>query len=49
MPEPAVEGTKIAKTIESQMHKFEKGNGISGSLDILKINDKSDHRTRHRP
>lgn len=43
LPEPAVEGTEIAKTIESQMHNFEKGNEVSGSLNGLKINDDSDH------
>jgi hypothetical protein len=49
LPEPAVEGTEIAKTIESQMHNFEKRNGVSGSLNGLKINDDSDHRTTHCP
>ncbi|KAB5551469.1 hypothetical protein DKX38_008780 [Salix brachista] len=47
LPEPAAEGTEIAKTIESEMHKFENGNGLSGSLDGLKINDNSDYRTTH--
>jgi hypothetical protein len=49
LPEPAAEGTEIVKTIESEMHKFENGNGLSGSLDGLKINDNSDYRTTHCP
>ncbi|KAK9152370.1 hypothetical protein Syun_010679 [Stephania yunnanensis] len=35
VPEPGVEGTKIAETIESEFHKLE--NGISHSLDRLKV------------
>ncbi|KAK9268061.1 hypothetical protein L1049_010500 [Liquidambar formosana] len=38
LPEPPAEGTEIAKTIESEFHKFENQNGLSGSLDGLKIN-----------
>nr|XP_034892689.1 phosphatidylinositol/phosphatidylcholine transfer protein SFH9-like isoform X2 [Populus alba] len=49
LPEPAAEGTEIVKTIESEMHKLENGNGLSGSLDGLKINDNSDYRTTHCP
>ncbi|KAJ6747889.1 hypothetical protein OIU74_030203 [Salix koriyanagi] len=47
LPEPAAEGIEIAKTIESEMQKFENGNGLSGSLDGHKINDNSDYRTTH--
>lgn len=39
LPEPVAEGTEIAKTIESELHKFGNGNGISGSLNGLKINN----------
>lgn len=38
VPEPAAEGTQIAKTIESEFNKFGNGNGLSDSLDDLKIN-----------
>ncbi|GAV86433.1 CRAL_TRIO domain-containing protein/CRAL_TRIO_N domain-containing protein [Cephalotus follicularis] len=33
LPEPAPQGTEIAKTIESEFHKFVNGNGLSKSLD----------------
>ncbi|KAM4101581.1 hypothetical protein ACB094_05G154400 [Castanea mollissima] len=39
LPEPIAEGTEIAKTIESELHKFGNGNGISSSLNGLKINN----------
>ncbi|KAG6695618.1 hypothetical protein I3842_09G106800 [Carya illinoinensis] len=39
LPEPAPEGTEIAKTIESELHKFGNGNGLPPSLDALKIAD----------
>lgn len=39
LPEPVAEGTEIAKTIESELHKFGNRNGISGSLNGLKINN----------
>lgn len=38
VPEPAAEGTQIAKTIESEFNKYGNGNGLSDSLDDLKIN-----------
>lgn len=38
LPEPAAEGTQIAETIESELNKFGNGNGVSDSLDGLKIN-----------
>ncbi|XP_056159782.1 phosphatidylinositol/phosphatidylcholine transfer protein SFH9-like isoform X2 [Syzygium oleosum] len=38
LPEPAAEGTDIAKTIESELQKFENGSGMPDSLDGLKIN-----------
>lgn len=38
LPEPAAEGTEIAKTLESEFHKF--GNGMSDSLHGLRIDDK---------
>ncbi|XVE87617.1 hypothetical protein DITRI_Ditri19aG0002200 [Diplodiscus trichospermus] len=38
LPE-ATEGTEIAKTLESELHKFEKGNGMSESIDGLKMDD----------
>ncbi|KAI4296063.1 hypothetical protein L6164_036053 [Bauhinia variegata] len=37
-PEPPAEEAEIAKTIESELHKFGNGNGISDSLNGLKIN-----------
>lgn len=37
-PEPPAEEAEIAKTIESELNKFEKGHGMSESLDSLKIN-----------
>ena len=37
-PEPPAEEAEIAKTIESELHKFGNGKQISGSLDGLKIN-----------
>ncbi|XP_037492013.1 phosphatidylinositol/phosphatidylcholine transfer protein SFH9 isoform X2 [Jatropha curcas] len=39
LPEAAAEGTEIAKTIESELHKFGNGNGLSRSVSDLKIND----------
>ncbi|GLT80245.1 hypothetical protein SLA2020_516970 [Shorea laevis] len=39
LPEPAAEGTEIVKTLESEFHKFENGNGKSASLENLKISD----------
>ncbi|KAI4298837.1 hypothetical protein L6164_032353 [Bauhinia variegata] len=36
-PEPPSEEAEIAKTIESELHKFENGNGVSDSLNGLKI------------
>ncbi|KAH7572677.1 hypothetical protein JRO89_XS04G0289200 [Xanthoceras sorbifolium] len=39
LPEPAAEGTEIAKTLESELHKIENGNGLSESLDGLKVTD----------
>uniref|UniRef100_A0A2N9GRA3 CRAL/TRIO N-terminal domain-containing protein n=1 Tax=Fagus sylvatica TaxID=28930 RepID=A0A2N9GRA3_FAGSY len=39
LPEPAAEGTEIAKTIESEFHKLGNGNGISNSLNGLKIDN----------
>lgn len=33
LPEPAAEGTEIAKTIESELHKIENRNGLTQSLD----------------
>lgn len=39
LPEEAVERTEIAKTIESELHKFENGDGLSRSVSGLKIND----------
>ncbi|KAJ9180806.1 hypothetical protein P3X46_009013 [Hevea brasiliensis] len=39
LPEAAAEGTKIAETIESELLKFENGNGISRSASSLKIID----------
>ncbi|KAK0598129.1 hypothetical protein LWI29_031929 [Acer saccharum] len=39
LPEPAAEGTDIAKTIESELHRIENGNGISESLNGLKVTD----------
>ncbi|KAL6200850.1 hypothetical protein ACLB2K_024565 [Fragaria x ananassa] len=38
VPEPAAEGTQIAKTIEYELNKFGNGNGVSDSLGGLKIN-----------
>lgn len=38
-PEPAAEGTEIAKTIESELHKFENQNCLSKPLDSLRISD----------
>lgn len=40
LPDPAVVGTEIAKSIESEFHKFGNGNGMPHSLDALKIADK---------
>ncbi|KAK6269195.1 hypothetical protein QUC31_013355 [Theobroma cacao] len=37
--EPAAEGTEIAKTLESELHKFENGNGLSRSISGIKIDD----------
>ncbi|KAF5728523.1 phosphatidylinositol/phosphatidylcholine transfer protein SFH9-like [Tripterygium wilfordii] len=41
LPETAAKGTEIAKTIESELQKFENGNRnrLSGSLNGLKISD----------
>lgn len=39
LPEAASEGTEIAKTIESELHKIENGNGLCKSLDGLKVAD----------
>lgn len=39
LPEAAAEGTEIAKTIETELHKIENGNGLSESLDAQKISD----------
>lgn len=39
MPEPDAEGNLIVKTIESEMHKFGDVNGISHSVNGLKILD----------
>ena len=39
LPEPAAEGTEIAKTLESELHKFENGNGLSQSIDSIKTDD----------
>ncbi|OMO76986.1 hypothetical protein CCACVL1_15245 [Corchorus capsularis] len=38
LPEPAAEGTEIVKTLESELHKFENGNGLPGAIDGIKIN-----------
>ncbi|KAL5574854.1 hypothetical protein UlMin_016553 [Ulmus minor] len=39
LPEPAAaEGTAIAKTLESELNKLGNGNGLSSSLDGLRIN-----------
>ncbi|CAN6690317.1 unnamed protein product [Malus baccata var. baccata] len=38
VPEAAAERTQIAKTIESEFNKFGNGNGLSESIDGLKIN-----------
>nr|XP_011460065.1 PREDICTED: SEC14 cytosolic factor isoform X2 [Fragaria vesca subsp. vesca] len=38
VPEPAAEGTQIAKTIEYEFNKFGNGNGVSDSFGDLKIN-----------
>lgn len=35
LPEPAPEGTEIAKTIESELNKLGKGNGPKGLSDSL--------------
>ncbi|XP_059438183.1 SEC14 cytosolic factor [Corylus avellana] len=40
VPEPALEGTEIAKTLVSEFHKFGNGNGMSDSLHRLRIDDK---------
>ncbi|KAK2652681.1 hypothetical protein Ddye_012537 [Dipteronia dyeriana] len=39
LPEPAAEGKDIAKTIESELHRIENGNGLSESLNGLKVTD----------
>ncbi|KAI9161288.1 hypothetical protein LWI28_016039 [Acer negundo] len=39
LPEPAAEGTDIAKTIESELHRIENGNGLPESLNGLKVTD----------
>lgn len=39
LPEPAAEGTEIAKTIESELHKIENRNGLSQSLADVRINN----------
>ncbi|XP_044497383.1 SEC14 cytosolic factor-like isoform X2 [Mangifera indica] len=40
LPELAdAEGTEIAKTIESELHKIENGNGLSKSVNALRINN----------
>ncbi|KAJ4704118.1 Phosphatidylinositol/phosphatidylcholine transfer protein [Melia azedarach] len=39
LPEPAAEGTEIARTIESELHKIENRNGLSQPLDGLRISD----------
>ncbi|MCL7024680.1 hypothetical protein MKW94_020434, partial [Papaver nudicaule] len=38
-PQTDVEGTKIAETIESEFHKFGGMNGVSNSINGLKIDD----------
>lgn len=38
-PEPDPEGTKIAKTIESELQKCGNQNGLSGSIHNLKVSD----------
>lgn len=37
VPEPGPEGAKIAKTIENEFHRFENQNGLTNSLNGLKI------------
>ncbi|KAK8485344.1 hypothetical protein V6N11_025382 [Hibiscus sabdariffa] len=39
LPEPAAEGTEIAKTLESELQKIDKGNGLSKSISGIKIDD----------
>ncbi|KAG4143019.1 hypothetical protein ERO13_D06G163350v2 [Gossypium hirsutum] len=39
LPEPAAEETEIAKSLESELQKFEKGNMLSKSTDGIKIDD----------
>lgn len=39
LPEPVAKGAEIAKTIESELHKIENRNGLSQSLDDVRIND----------
>lgn len=37
-PEPDLEGADIAKTIESELHKFENQNGLAKSLNDIRVN-----------
>lgn len=39
LPEPAAEETEIAKSLESELQKFEKGNMLSKSTDGIKTDD----------
>ncbi|KAL4308914.1 hypothetical protein GQ457_01G043680 [Hibiscus cannabinus] len=39
LPEPAAEGTEIAKTLESELQKIDKGNGLSKTISGIKIDD----------
>lgn len=39
LPESAAEETEIAKSLESELQKFEKGNMLSKSIDGIKIDD----------
>ncbi|KAK8575513.1 hypothetical protein V6N12_063184 [Hibiscus sabdariffa] len=39
LPEPAAEGTEIAKSLESELQKIDKGNGLSKSISSIKIDD----------
>ncbi|XVF75156.1 hypothetical protein PTKIN_Ptkin13bG0164600 [Pterospermum kingtungense] len=39
LPEAAADGTEIAKTLESELHKFENENGLSHSTDGNKSNE----------
>lgn len=39
VPEPDPEGTKIVKTIESELHKIGDRNGLAHSMNVLKIDN----------